>query len=75
VTPAKTGAFEETEVTVVGDSNSNVDDSLPGNLAICCLVCFCYKEKSNIFSYYNEYFLLGCDMEIVFIIGHQFKCL
>uniref|UniRef100_A0A8C0XBQ4 CD44 antigen n=1 Tax=Castor canadensis TaxID=51338 RepID=A0A8C0XBQ4_CASCN len=31
VTPAKTGAFEETEVTVVGDSNSNVDDSLPGD--------------------------------------------
>ncbi|KAM6159904.1 CD44 antigen isoform 1-T1 [Erethizon dorsatum] len=31
VTPANTGAFGETEVTVVGEHNSDVDHSLPGD--------------------------------------------
>ncbi|XP_051040021.1 CD44 antigen isoform X6 [Phodopus roborovskii] len=31
VTPAKTGVFGETEVTVAADSNFNVDGSLPGD--------------------------------------------
>ncbi|XP_059116995.1 CD44 antigen isoform X4 [Peromyscus eremicus] len=31
VTPAKTGVFGETEVTVAADSNFNVDSSLPGD--------------------------------------------
>lgn len=45
VTPANTGSPEVTEVTVVGNSNSDVDGSLPGNLLICYLVCFLYVEK------------------------------
>lgn len=50
VTPAKAGS---PEVTVVGDSTSNVDLSLSGNLAICYLVCFLYREKQHILSYYS----------------------
>lgn len=59
VTPANTGSPEVTEVTVVGNSNSDVDGSLPGNLPICYLVCFLYVEKQQIFSCYRGYFLCG----------------
>lgn len=55
VAPAKTGVFEETEVTVAADFDFNVDGSLPGNLAF--VIRFASLEKQHIFSYYRGYFL------------------
>ncbi|CAO2579734.1 CD44 antigen [Lemmus lemmus] len=76
VAPSKTGVFEETEVTVAADSDFNVDGSLPGNLAICHLVCFSGEAIylfliSGTFSVQAAIRLL-CVMGMVFIIGHQF---
>lgn len=57
VTPANTGSPGITEVTVVGDSISNVDGSSPGNMPVCYLVCFLYTEKQHILSCYRGHFL------------------
>lgn len=57
VTPANTGSPGVSEVTVVGDSVSNVDSSLSGNLPVCYLVHFLYVEKQHILSCYRGPFL------------------
>lgn len=49
VTPTKTGSPGVTEVTIVGDSTSNVDLSSSGNLAVCYLVCFLEGEATHTF--------------------------
>lgn len=60
VTPAKTGVFGETEVTVAADSNFNVDGSLPGNLDICHLVCSS-GETTYVFPIVGDILCAGCD--------------
>lgn len=59
MTPTKTGSPGVTEVTIVGDSTSKADLTLPGNLAIWYLVCFLYRKKQHILSYGKERLLCG----------------
>ncbi|XP_064432735.1 CD44 antigen isoform X18 [Mirounga angustirostris] len=77
VTPANTGSPGVTEVNIAGDSNSNVIHFFSGNLAICYLLGFLYREKQHVISYYRGTFSVWavirpiCDMGMAFIPGHH----